>query len=68
MAAPAIVLYSTSCPGTSKARSDIATLQLILDVKKIPYEEVRRRQAGAPPQFEHKGAVPAQRASSTVHC
>lgn len=42
MTAPQVVLYSTSSAGTLKVRSDIGRIKILLEAKRVQYEEVRR--------------------------
>jgi hypothetical protein len=42
MSSAQIVLYATSSAGTLKVRSDIGRIKILLDAKRVQYEEVRR--------------------------
>jgi hypothetical protein len=38
-----VVFYMTTCPSTSKMKSDIYRVKALLDAKKVVYKEVRGR-------------------------
>lgn len=38
-----VVFYMTTCPSTSKMKSDIYRVKALLDAKKVVYKEVRMR-------------------------
>jgi len=40
MVGPTVVLYSSTSAGTLKAKSDIQRIKLLLDAKRVQYEEV----------------------------